>query len=75
MIRTVNAEAAKTWYTLNNAASEVGLAEVVWAHAQRHWEEADFHDCKSEVGMSQYEVRGWVGWHHHMTMSLVALFR
>ena len=22
--------------------------------------------------MSDYEVRGWVGWHHHMTMTALA---
>jgi SRSO17 transposase len=25
-----------------------------------------------ELGMSDYEVRGWVGWHHHMTMAALA---
>ena len=23
--------------------------------------------------MADYEVRGWVGWHHHMTMVLLAM--
>ena len=27
-----------------------------------------------EVGLAHYEVRSWVGWHHHMTLSLVALW-
>ncbi|MCA1598009.1 MAG: IS701 family transposase, partial [Chloroflexi bacterium] len=25
-----------------------------------------------EVGLDQYEVRGWVGWHHHTALSLLA---
>src|SRR5262249_43616156 len=50
------------------------LLEVVWAHAQRHGEEASLEEGKSEVGMAHYEVRGWRGWHHHMTMSLLALW-
>jgi SRSO17 transposase len=29
---------------------------------------------KGEVGLGQYEVRSWVGWHHHMTLSLLALW-
>ncbi len=29
-------------------------------------------ESKGEVGMDQYEVRGWRGWHHHMTMCLLA---
>jgi SRSO17 transposase len=74
VIRTVNNPEAKTWYTLSNASVSVPLADVVWAHAQRYWEEACFKEGKSEVGMAHYEVRGWRGWHHHMTMSLLALW-
>jgi SRSO17 transposase len=74
VIRTVNNPQAKTWYTLSNAEESVALPEVVWAHAQRHWEEASLEEGKSEVGMAHYEVRGWRGWHHHMTMSLLALW-
>jgi SRSO17 transposase len=29
---------------------------------------------KGEVGLGHYEVRSWVGWHHHMTLSLLALW-
>jgi SRSO17 transposase len=25
-------------------------------------------DSKSYLGMTQYETRSWVGWHHHMTL-------
>jgi SRSO17 transposase len=74
VIRTKNNPEAKTWYTLSNAKDEVPLAEVVRAHAQRHWEEATLKEGKSEIGMGHYEVRGWRGWHHHMTMSLLALW-
>jgi SRSO17 transposase len=74
VIRTVNNPEAKTWYTLSNAEEKVALADVVWAHAQRYWQEAGLKEAKSEVGMAHYEVRGWRGWHHHMTMSLLALW-
>ena len=26
------------------------------------------------MGLDHYEVRSWVGWHHHMTLSLVAMW-
>jgi SRSO17 transposase len=74
VIRTVNNPEAKTWSTLSNAEESVPLAEVVRAHAQRYWEEAGLKEGKSEVGMAHYEVRGWRGWHHHMTLSLLALW-
>lgn len=74
VIRTVEAAEAKTWYTFSNAEDETPLLRVVWAHAQRHWEEAGFREGKGEVGLDEYEVRGWRGWHHHMTVSLLALW-
>jgi len=39
----------------------------------RYWIERAFEDAKGEVGMVDYEVRGWLGWHHHMTMVLLAM--
>ena len=29
--------------------------------------------AKGEVGLDQYEVRSWVGWHRHVTFSMFAL--
>jgi hypothetical protein len=28
----------------------------------------------SEVGMDEYQVRTWEGWHHHMALSLIAVW-
>ena len=30
-------------------------------------------NAKGEAGLAQYQVRGWTGWHHHMTMTLLAM--
>ena len=48
--------------------------EVLARVAARRWaiEEA-FAQGKGEVGLDQYEVRSWVGWHRHMTLAMVAL--
>ena len=61
-------------YALTNAGPEVPLAEVVRAQRQRHRIEEVFGAGKGEVGLGHYEVRSWVGWHHHMTLCLVALW-
>jgi SRSO17 transposase len=73
VIRSVAAE-PRVWYTLSNARAAVGLAGVVEAHSRRHGIEEVFQAGKGEVGLAQYEVRSWVGWHHHMTLSLLALW-
>jgi len=50
------------------------LEDMVRGASQRHLIEEDFERAKGEVGMADYEVRSWVGWHHHMTLTLLALF-
>jgi len=73
VIRTVDAE-PQCWYTLSNAPTDISLAKVVAVHGRRHGAEELFRAGKSEVGLAHYEVRSWVGWHHHMTLSLLALW-
>jgi hypothetical protein len=41
--------------------------------AQRFWIERAFQDAKSELGMAQYEVRSWRGWHHHIALVCLAM--
>lgn len=58
-------------YFLSNAdpltSSEI-LARVA---STRHQIEEGFELLKDDLGMDHYEVRSWVGWHHHMTLSLM----
>jgi SRSO17 transposase len=72
VIRTV-AQESQVWYTLSNA-SDVALPAVVQAHGRRHGIEEMLQAGKGDVGLSHYEMRSWVGWHHHMTLSLLALW-
>jgi hypothetical protein len=36
--------------------------------------EASFKRGKGEAGMDAYQVRTWAGWHHHRTLSLIAVW-
>src|SRR5262245_31103762 len=36
--------------------------------------EASFKRGKGEVGRDEYQVRTWQGWHHHMAVSLMAVW-
>src|SRR5215475_5034847 len=36
--------------------------------------EASFKRSKGEVGMAEYQVRTWEGWHHHIALSLLAVW-
>ena len=72
VFRSVEAK-PRTWYTLSNdpAAKRAVLARV---YGSRHRIEELLEQGKQEVGLSHYEVRSWTGWHHHMTLSLLALW-
>jgi len=34
--------------------------------------ETIFEEAKGEVGMDHYEMRSWLGWHHHMLLVYLA---
>jgi SRSO17 transposase len=72
VIRTLEAE-PRTYYTLSHADESVPTAEIVRAHSERHRVEETLQDGKGEVGLGHYEVRSWTGWHHHMTLCMLAL--
>ena len=61
-------------YSLSNAHSEVTLEDLVRARGQRHRIEQMLEEGKGEAGLAHYEVRSWVGWHHHVTLALLALW-
>lgn len=49
------------------------LAELVRIAGTRWAIEECFELAKGDCGLDEYEVRSWVGWHRHMTLSLFAL--
>jgi SRSO17 transposase len=73
VLRTLDRE-PRTWYTLSNAPGRVAGERLAQVHGQRHGVEEALQAGKGEVGLAHYEVRSWVGWHHHMTLSLLALW-
>jgi SRSO17 transposase len=66
-------EKPQTWYTLSNARQS-RRGQLARVHGARHKVEELLQQGKGEVGLGDYEVRSWVGWHHHMTLSLLALW-
>jgi len=56
-----------------NAPKETSVEELAYMQGQRHWIERGFQDAKSQLGMADYEVRKWRGWHHHMAMVALAM--
>jgi SRSO17 transposase len=59
-------------YYFSNAAADTPLAELIRICGMRWPIECCFEEGKGELGMDQYELRFWQGWHHHMTLVILA---
>jgi SRSO17 transposase len=53
---------------------EPSLAELARVITAGLCIEACFKRGKGEAGMDAYQVRTWEGWHHHMVLSLIAVW-
>jgi SRSO17 transposase len=60
-------------YAFSSAPADTPLYRLAAMQCRRYWVERALEDAKGEAGLSQYQVRGWRGWHHHMTMTLLAM--
>jgi SRSO17 transposase len=59
-------------YYLSNAAPDVLLNELARVTKAAHRIEECLKRAKGEAGLGDYQVRNWIGWHHHQTLSLLA---
>jgi SRSO17 transposase len=59
-------------YYLSNAPADLPLLALVWASGMRWPIERCFTEGKDELGLDHYECRFWRGWHHHMTLVILA---
>ena len=73
LVRRSMAKPEEVAFFLTHAPSGTTLAELVRIAGTRWYIESLFEQAKGEVGLDQYEVRSWVGWHRHVTLSMLAL--
>jgi SRSO17 transposase len=57
---------------LSNAPSDCSSEQLGRLTAMRWPIETVLEEAKGELGMDHYEVRGWRGWHHQMTLTFLA---
>jgi SRSO17 transposase len=60
-------------YSLSNAPTETSPERLAYMQGQRFFVERSFQDAKETAGMDHYQVRGWLAWHHHMTMVMMSM--
>jgi SRSO17 transposase len=60
-------------YSLSNAPADTPVARLAFMQGQRYWVERALQTSKQDVGLGDYQVRGWRGWHHHMALVMMAM--
>jgi len=69
-----NPETGELKTYLSNAPAATPLATLVRMCGMRRPIETCFETGKQLLGMGEYEMRSWRGWHHHMTLVILAHF-
>jgi len=59
-------------YFFTNAPKRTTLKTIVRVAGSRWAIEECFEQAKQETGLDEYEVRSWIGWHRHITLSMLA---
>lgn len=60
-------------YALSNAGADEDPCRLVADGVERNVVERNFRDSKSEAGLADYQVRGWLAWHHHVSLVMLAM--
>ena len=72
LVRRSLSNADELAFYLTYAPETSGLVDLVRVAGLRWTIEVCFEVAKSEVGLDEYEVRRWSGWHRHITLALLA---
>ena len=65
-------EQAPTKFWLADLPEDTPLVSLVRLAKIRWWIEQGYQQLKDELGLDHYEGRTWQGWHHHVTLTLLA---
>jgi SRSO17 transposase len=60
-------------FAFSNAPVNSPIKTLADKICTRYWVERALEDAKGLAGLAEYQVIGWRGWHHHMTMTMLAM--
>jgi SRSO17 transposase len=73
LLRRSTADPAKLAYFIVFGPAGLRLLDLARVAGRRWAVEECFEAAKQEVGLADYEVRSWRGWHRHVTLAMLAL--
>ncbi len=74
LIVSKNPDGTEVKYSLcNDRQKRYTYSELLYMQMQRYRIERSLQDAKSESGMAEYQVRTWTAWHHHISLTMLAL--
>jgi SRSO17 transposase len=72
LIEWPEGEDEPTKYWLSTLPPEISFEALVDTAKLRWRIERDYLELKQEIGLGHYEGRGWIGFHHHATLSIAS---
>lgn len=66
-------DGSDTKFSLSNMPQTTEINLLAERQSRRYWVERALQDAKGLVGLDQYRVTGWRGWHHHTAMVMLAM--
>lgn len=73
LIRRSLSDSSDIAYYFTHAPEGASLEKIVQIAGRRWAIEECFEQAKQLTGLNEYEVRSWIGWYRHITLSLLAL--
>jgi SRSO17 transposase len=74
LVRRSLGQKAEIKYHRSNAPATIPLEKLAQVRGQHWCVEQSFEAAKGECGLDEYETRGWIGWHHHTVLAMLALW-
>ena len=72
LVEWPTATAEPTKYFFCDLPATYSLRRLVQVAKARWKIEQDYQQLKEELGLDHYEGRSWIGWHHHVTLVMLA---
>jgi len=72
LVEWPSTSAEPTKYFFCDLPADYSLRRLVQVAKARWKIEQDYQQLKEELGLDHYEGRSWIGWHHHVTLVMLA---